>query len=180
MRKLLLLRHAKSSWDDPRLADHDRPLNKRGRRAAALVAAALKAGGAAPDLALVSSSLRTRQTWEALAATLDGVPALFEPGLYAAGSGDLLQRLRRLDPRLGSVLLIGHNPGLETLAHSLAAGTGDRAALERMAAKFPTAAWAEIHLDLEDWDATAAGRGRLAAFTRPADLDPAQAADGDD
>jgi len=170
MRKLFLLRHAKSSWDDPSLADFDRPLSQRGREAAARLAVFATRAGFAPDLALVSSARRTRETWAALAEILPSVPARFEPGLYAAGESDLLRRLRRLDATIGTVILVGHNPGVERLADSLGGGRGDRDALDRIARKYPTGSLAELALDIEAWDALAPDCGRLLRVTRPVDL----------
>lgn len=170
MRKLFLLRHAKSCWDDPSLSDADRPLNRRGRNAAELIAALIADRGLRPALVLVSSSLRTRQTWEAIAPALPGVAVSIEPGLHAARRDEIMSRLRRLDAALDSVMVIAHNPGLERLADSLVEDSGEPEALARLAAKFPTAALAEIDLDIPDWSALDDGTGTLLTFTRPIDL----------
>src|SRR5215216_6730711 len=117
-KRLALVRHAKSSWADPDLADHDRPLNARGRRAATLVGQYLHAAGVHPDLVLCSSATRARQTLELLPlARMTDV--LIEDQLYGAGPHELLARLRRIPAAVGSALLIGHNPGLEELAREL-------------------------------------------------------------
>lgn len=171
MRKLFLLRHAKSSWDDPVLTDFDRPLSRRGREAATRIAAFIERLDQPPRLALVSTARRTRETWEALAEVMPEVPTSFEPGLYAAGQTDLFRRLQKLDPPLESVILVGHNPGLERLADCLIDGRGEAVALDRMARKYPTGALAELTLDIGGWDRLECGCGKITRFTRPVDLD---------
>jgi len=171
MRKLFLLRHAKSSWDDPVLADFDRPLSRRGREAAARVAIFAKRYDLVPDLALVSTAKRTRETWDTLAEVMPTVPVSFEPGLYAAGQSDLQRRLRQIDSGINTVILVAHNPGLERLADFLGNGQGDPEALDRIARKYPTGALAELTLDIASWDEVACGCGRITRFTRPVDLD---------
>jgi phosphohistidine phosphatase len=174
MRQLLLLRHAKSSWDDPRLSDHARPLNTRGRRAAEAMAAAMRDLGLAPDIVLVSSARRTLQTLEALT-PFEGSP-LIEPmdDLYLAGWTSLLGVLRGLPETARSVLLIGHNPGLHELALALAgpacmAGGGPMAS--RLGISYPTGALCEFAIALP-WRLLEGGGGRLLRFLTPADLLP--------
>ena len=121
MRHLIyLLRHTKSSWDEPALLDHERPLAKRGRKAAALLREHFDEAGVAPDLVLCSSAVRAIQTLEGVR---EGLPAgarvEIESDLYAAGAASLLGRLRRLPEEVGSVMLVGHNPGIEDLAAEL-------------------------------------------------------------
>jgi phosphohistidine phosphatase len=172
MRQLLLLRHAKSSWDDPGLSDHARPLNARGRRAAAALAGAMRDLGLQPDLVLVSSARRTLQTLEALTPFDDN--ALIEPmdALYLAPSSLLLDGVRKVPELVRSVLLIGHNPGLHELALALAGGNaapGAAGAAKRLAEGFPTGALAEITI-AAPWRAVAEGGGRLVRFLEPRDL----------
>jgi phosphohistidine phosphatase len=177
MRQLLLLRHAKSSWDDPGLSDHARPLNARGRRAAAAMAAAMRELGLQPDLVLVSSSRRTLQTLESLTPFEDN--ALIEPmdTLYLAPASLLLEAVRKVPETVRSVLMIGHNPGLHEFALALAGdaaatGGGGRlasVAAGRLAEGFPTAALAEFTI-AAPWRAVAAGGGRLVRFLLPRDL----------
>lgn len=166
---LLLLRHAKSSWDDPALADFDRPLASRGREAAPRMARAMEERGWLPDRALVSSSLRTRQTWELVARGLPGeIPALFEDAIYEAPPERILAAARATPGTVATLLVIGHNPGLETLA-ALLAGPGSRPeALERMGRKFPTAALSRLSFD-GDWADLGPGRAALADFLTPRD-----------
>ena len=121
---LYLLRHAKSSWEDPTLADHDRPLASRGRRASKAIAEYLRRQRSTPRLVLCSSSERTRETLKRISAGLrGGVEVRIEERLYMASASGLLERLHEVDGRVGSVMLIGHYPAVQELALSLA-GTG--------------------------------------------------------
>jgi len=167
-KELLLLRHAKSSWDDPGLADHDRPLAPRGRRASGLIATYLRERSIAPAQVLCSSSARTRETLERISAEFgDGVEVEIEQGLYAASAGDLLARLRRVSDDVESLMVIGHAPGLPELARRLAGrGTG----LERLQGKFPTAALATLCFE-GDWGDLAPGAAELVDFVKPRELE---------
>lgn len=164
--RLLLLRHAKSSWDDAARPDHDRPLTKRGRRAADVMGTHLRTRGLVPDLVLCSSSRRTRETLERLG--LAGAEVAIEERLYAAGEDDLLGRLREVDEGVRSGLLIGHNPGVQDLATELAgpARMGDAA---RIREKFPTGALALFAVD-GAWRDLDRATARLESFTAPRDL----------
>ena len=170
LRNLYLLRHAKSSWDDPSLDDFDRPLNGRGRKAARRMAAHLAATGIRPALVLVSPARRTRATWDILSGALEGVPSAIEEGLYEAGKSELMDRLRHLDEHLTSVMLIGHNPGLERLAQGLCHGHGEETAVARLKDKFPTGTLAVLETDVDRWAKLAGGTCRLTAFVRPKDI----------
>jgi phosphohistidine phosphatase len=160
---LVLLRHAKSSWADPHLPDHDRPLNTRGRQAAALVGRRFRQDGPRADLVLCSSALRTRQTLERLELP-KGVEVVIEDELYGATAALLLTRIRQVPPRYGSVLLIGHNPGIVDLASLL-----DRGGLAAVA-KFPTGAVAVLHFVIATWDEMTRGTGNVEEFFTPKDL----------
>ena len=120
MRQLLLLRHAKSTWDDASMPDRDRPLNARGRRSVAIMRQAMQELGLAPDVVLVSTARRTLETLEALE-PWDDMP-LIEPmdSLYLATSLQIGAALHGVAETVRSVLLIGHNPGLHDFAVSLA------------------------------------------------------------
>jgi len=170
MRKLFLLRHAKSSWDSPATEDFDRPLNGRGRKDAKHMGRYMEEQGIRPGIALVSAAARTLATWELLEPHLEGVPVTIEAELYEASKARLLTRLRGLDDHIESVLMIGHNPGIGRLAEVLVDHHGDPAQLAALADKFPTGALAAIDLDIGHWGEVEAGRGRLAAFVRPKDL----------
>ncbi len=144
---LHLLRHAKSSWDDPELPDADRPLTARGERAAANLARQLAHAGVAPGLVLCSPARRARQTLELILPALGDPVVLVEEGLYAAGAPALLSRLRRLPAGVREAMLIGHNPGIHELA-LLLAGTG---APESLRERFPTGALISLRLEAATW-----------------------------
>jgi phosphohistidine phosphatase len=163
--RLFLLRHAKSSWKDRGQADHDRPLAGRGRRAAKAVGRHMREHGIEPELALCSTARRTRETLERIEPALGATDVRFEPALYAASAGALLERLHHVPEGVVSVMLIGHNPGLQDLALQLAR-TGPQ--LHELAGKFPTGALAT--LDVPDWRGLAPGTADLVEFVRPRDL----------
>ncbi len=172
MRQLLLLRHAKSSWDDPKLADHARPLNASGRAAAGMMRRAMRDLGLAPDIVLVSSARRTLQTLETLE-PWDDTP-LIEPmdALYLAAAPQLLQVLNSVAETARSVLLLAHNPGIHDLAMLLAGAhalAGTDPAIRRLAGGFPTAALAEFAV-AGPWRTLTEGGGRLTRFLCPSDL----------
>jgi phosphohistidine phosphatase len=168
-RTLLLFRHAKSSWDDPRLDDFDRPLAPRGKRAAPLVGREMKKRGWLPELALVSSARRTAETWKLAAAQLPVEPKVeFSRAIYHVAPEKLIEALRAVPENCQSLMLVGHNPGLEELAVMLAGPGSDDKALAAVKEKFPTAALARFTFD-GDW-----AELRLAALThflRPKELD---------
>lgn len=166
MKRLLLLRHAKSSWDDPSLADRDRPLAPRGHKAAERMAEHLRSGAVAVDLVLCSPALRTTETLEHVGRAFGDAEIVFEEGLYGASDLELLDRLRRVPRGAEGVALIGHNPGVQDLALDLAGGGED---LQRLRAKFPTGAVAVLEFD-GGWAELAEGGGRLVAFVTPKDL----------
>ena len=166
MKRLFLLRHAKSSWDDPGLDDHERRLAPRGRRASKLIAEHLRRERIAPSLVLCSSASRTRETLERVIPTPDRTNVSFEDGLYQASSGSLLQRLREVPPHVDSVMLVGHQPAIQELALDLA---GDGLDLARMTAKFPTGALATLHFD-GAWSELGPGSAELVAFVKPKEL----------
>lgn len=169
MRQLLLMRHAKSSWDDTAMPDRDRPLNPRGRQSAAAMRQAMRNLGLAPDVVLVSTARRTMETLEALE-PWDDAP-LVEPleSLYLADPLQLAAALHGVAETVRSVLVIGHNPGVHDLALSLASpppsGSGNEA--ERaLAAGFPTGALAEFVIAGSWWDLRERS-GRLVRFLTP-------------
>ena len=153
-RTLILIRHAKSDWDDPRLTDHQRALNPRGRRAAPRIGAWLAREGLRPEEALVSDATRTRETWHLIADRLRDAPApRLIPALYHASPDTMLRHLR--DASAPVVAMVAHNPGT--------------AALARMLAETPV-----LGFDAEDWRDIAPGTGQVRAFVTPRDLpDPA-------
>jgi phosphohistidine phosphatase len=164
---LYLLRHAKSSWDDPSLADYDRPLAPRGRRASKTIAGYLQKQAIRPSLVLCSSSRRTRETLEQISAAFGkGVDVRIEESLYATSPTRLLKTLRGVDPRVSSVMMIGHDPAIKELALNLA-GSGTQ--LERLREKFPTGALVTLACR-GSWRELRPGSAELVAFVKPRDL----------
>ncbi len=164
MKTLMLLRHAKSSWKDSEIADHDRPLNKRGKKTAPQMGRLLSAEGLVPDLILSSTAVRARETAEAVAkaSSCKGPIELLE-SLYLATAGKLLSEASSHAPdSVGRLLLVGHNPGMEDLVEML---SGKREA-------FPTAALAVFEVGIDAWNALELGvKAKLAKVYRPKDID---------
>ncbi len=177
MKTLTLLRHAKSTWDDPVARDFDRPLNRRGRRAAEAIGREMQAQGLAFDRVLASPAMRVRQTLDGLAEgygrSLDPV---FDERVYLAPPETLLEIVRTAPEAVERLLIVGHNPGLEALALLLTEGGERRGELE---IKYPTAALAEISLPVGRWSEVGERVGTLARFIRPRDLDPELGPDED-
>ena len=171
MKSLTLLRHAKSTWDDPVARDFDRPLNPRGRRAARAVGREMKALGLAFDRAIASPAVRVTET---LAGLEEGygaaLAAEFDQRIYLASTATLLEIVHDAGDAVERLLLVGHNPGMERLA-LLLSGPGDRPLRDRLEVKYPTGTLAEIALDIESWKDARAGAGCLMRFLRPRDLD---------
>jgi phosphohistidine phosphatase len=168
LKRLHLLRHAKSSWDSPDIDDHDRPLAERGLRTAPRVADYLVGHGLRPGLVLCSTAARARQTFDALAPGLDGVPVLYERAVYVFQGKALLDRLRTLPEAVAEVLVVGHNPALEEVIVALAdpAVAGPLASLRE---KFPTGAYAALRTEVA-WADLKPHCAVLEAFVRPKDL----------
>jgi len=167
-RQLLILRHAKSSWDDSDLADFDRPLGPRGLKTAPLIGRELSRRDWLPDLALVSPALRTRDTWRLVAAELPThVRSEFAEELYEAAAGAILARVRQA--KAETLLVIGHNPGLQHFALRLAGAGSDESVFKKIEAKFPTAALARFTVT-DDWADLDFGGARLTHCVRPKDL----------
>ena len=171
MKTILLLRHAKSTWSDTGLSDHDRPLNRRGERAAKAIADHLVQRGPRPDLILCSTATRARQTLAPLIERLGppAPPLALEDGLYLASEDRLLDRLKELADDVTTVLLVGHNDGIWQLAEALA-GHGKAASLAALREKYPTGTLAVLRAPADAWRDLSAGSGELLAFVRPRDL----------
>jgi len=171
MHQLLLMRHAKSLWDDPTQTDHARPLNERGKLAAAAMGRALRDLGLSPDIVLVSSSRRTLQTLEALS-PWDETP-LFEPmdALYLASAPTLLQVIRGVTDTVRSVMLLGHNPGMHDLAVELAGGEASlrNSRHHRLVDGFPTGALVEYTV-IGPWTGLTEQTAQIQRFLTPRDL----------
>ena len=161
MKTLLLLRHAKSSWDDPSSRDFDRPLAPRGERDAPAIGRELSRRGVLPDLIVSSPAARAKQTVEAVVqAAGSKVSPRFEIGLYGAPSSELMRFIRRLPDTSRCALLVGHNPGFEDLLSRLI-GTRQH---------MPTAALACVEMGVASWADLEDGQGRLAWLVTPKSL----------
>lgn len=172
IKTLYLLRHGKSDWSDPRLEDFDRPLAPRGLRAGRLIGQAMRDNALTPAVVLCSAARRALQTWDLVGSFLGGrsqVKVL--RSLYLASPSGLLAALQRLPAEVPSALLLGHNPGLASLAEQLAGPKSKKAILHQLSEKYPTGALAVYRCDLDDWADLAPGRGRLVDFLRPRDLE---------
>ena len=167
MHTLYLLRHAKSSWADQTLADRERPLAPRGKRDAKRIAKHLARHGIAPELVLCSTAERTRETLELVRSALAASTISLEDGLYGATADSLLDRVRLVPEAVASVMLIGHNPALQNLALELAASGVE---LERVKAKFPTAALATLALANTTWAQLSPAEAVLAEWVVPKQL----------
>jgi len=171
MKRLYLLRHAKSDWADSDKVDEDRPLSPRGRRAAPAMGRYMRREGLVPALVLASTARRTEETWELLAPALKAdVPVETSEKLYLASPARLLKSIRAVDDSISSLAIVGHNPGLQALALELT-GNGEATAQARMATKYPTGALAIFDFDIDRWMDVAAAGGRLERFVVPRDLD---------
>lgn len=165
-RRLVVLRHAKSDWPEG-VPDHERPLAARGRRDAPAAGRALAETGCLPDLAVCSTAVRARQTWQLASAPWDTEPPVrYEPRVYAADVPELLDVVRHTPAEVGTLLLVGHNPGLEELVLELAGDAlGD--ALDEVRLKFPTSAIAVLAWHGSTWRALAPGTALLTSMTVP-------------
>lgn len=169
MKRLGLLRHAKSDWSDLHRRDFDRGLNQRGRRGAAAMGKHIGGQGASWDAIVASPAKRVKLTLEASGLAL---PVSFANEAYLADGETLLGMVRALPDQSDAIILAGHNPGLQDFALMLAAPQDGGTMRALVADKFPTAAFAVLELDIGDWRACAPGCGRLVHFARPRDLDP--------
>jgi phosphohistidine phosphatase len=172
MRRLILLRHAKTERESPSGQDRDRRLDARGRNDAPIIGHYLAEQRLVPDLALVSPAARTRETWELLASALEPAPAVdIVDGLYGADASELLQLIRMASGRstdgdLKSIMVVAHNPGLHELSLGLIgkAKAADREALED---NLPTSGLAVFKFAIDDWNDVSVRRGTLDRFVSP-------------
>lgn len=166
MLRLLLLRHAKSDWPDG-VDDHERPLAERGRRASPLMARYMSGEGLIPDLALVSTARRTLETWELLRPVIgDDIGWREEPRIYEAPARVILDVVKSAEPSIGTLLVVGHNPGLHDTALRLT-GEGREPDLTRLRQKYPTAGLAVIDFTATRWSDLASQSGELERFVTP-------------
>ncbi len=159
---LILTRHAKSSWDDPMLEDHDRPLNKRGRKSALAISGWLQHNGWLPDEVLSSTSARTRETWDRMGLKADKI--CFHRSLYHAAPEDMLIELSgATEP---TVLMLGHNPGIAGFANRILRDTPNHARFN----DYPTCATTVIRFLITDWADIQWNSGEVLGFTLPREL----------
>ena len=164
-KRLILTRHAKSSWDDPLMSDHDRPLNLRGTAAAADLGAWLASRGYAPGQILCSDALRTQKTWEGISPALGAAPVVeLKPNLYHAGPDVMLAVLRHASA--DCVMMIGHNPGIAEFAHRIVA----RAPLNPEFQRYPTGATLVADFAIDSWDQVGWGMGSVDDFIIPREM----------
>lgn len=165
MKRLILTRHAKSSWDDPTMADHDRPLNERGQAAAADLGQWLASRGYVPGEVLCSDALRTRKTYDGIAPALPGAPAAaLKPALYHAGPDVMLAVLRHATADV--VMMLGHNPGIAEFAHRLVSKTP----ITPQFARYPTGATLVVDFELPSWADVGFGQGATVDFIVPREI----------
>lgn len=161
MKQLFLLRHAKSSWDNPNLSDFDRPLNDRGQKAAPKMGKAIVEKQVIPDIILCSPAKRTLETARlVIESSKLKTDITFEKRIYDASTRTLLEILKAQDSEISTILLIGHNPGMSDLLTKL---TGE-------SEHFPTAALAKIQLKIQTWKGIKDGAGKLSWILRPREL----------
>jgi phosphohistidine phosphatase len=165
---LILFRHAKSSWDN-NVEDHERPLAERGRKAAPVMAKWLAASGSKPTVALVSTARRTQETWALVVPELGKITKRDVSEIYEAPAVRLLDAIHAVEPSVESLIIVGHNPGMEDLARLLMKGDGAEAGA-RMRKKFPTAAIAVLSLPIDDWTEVKSHIADLTEFVTPKSL----------
>jgi phosphohistidine phosphatase len=179
-KKLIILRHAKSGWDDPVARDFDRPLNARGDKAAQMMGVWMARNKVAPDHVIASPAVRVVETIDKLAAGFGTrIEVQWERRIYLASSATLMDVLREVDDQYQTVLIVGHNPGLEDLVLDMVPEGVDPERRALVEAKFPTAALAELTLSIDSWSAIDRNIARFDRFTRPRDLDPSMGPEED-
>ena len=167
MKTLTLLRHAKSEWDDPSLSDFERPLNARGRGAARAMGREMRALGLAWDHIVASPAARVTETILGLAESYGPVAPVYDECVYLASLETLLEIVRATDDAHATLLIVGHNPGMERLALLLSRGGPLH---DEIALKYPTGALTEIALPIDHWRDAGESGGTIARFLRPRDL----------
>jgi phosphohistidine phosphatase len=173
MKRLTLLRHAKSGWDDPVARDFDRPLNAKGKRAARTIGHYLRDQRLQFDRIAGSPAVRVVETLEDVAAGLgETIAPAWDKRIYLASGVTLLDVVHDTPNEAESLLLVGHNPGLEDLILMTVPDRAGDEARDQVEEKFPTASIAEIEFDVDRWEDVKPNSGRLVRFVRPRDLDP--------
>jgi len=173
VKTLALFRHAKSDWSDARARDFDRPLNARGLRGAAAMGSFVRQQGWAFEHIVASPAVRVAETIEVASKAFGrGFPVEWDRRIYLASSATLLDLLREIEGDPASVLMVGHNPGLEDLIFDLVPDDGSSPLRDIVEQKFPTATFAVMEADIASWADLTEGSARLISLTRPRDLDP--------
>lgn len=173
MKILGLFRHAKSDWHDAKARDFDRPLNARGRKGARIMGRQIVEYGQTWDRIIASPAVRSAETIEIASGGAPGLlPINWDRRVYLASSATLLDVLREQDASLNAVLLVGHNPSLEDVIFDLVPDDGSSPLRDTVEEKFPTAAFAVLELDIDDWADLAEGTARFVHLKRPRDVDP--------
>jgi phosphohistidine phosphatase len=176
MKRLITFRHAKSGWDQPATRDFDRALNDKGKRAAAAMGRYMKGEGLTFDQITASPAVRVTETLDAM---FDGYGKRLSPvwdrRVYLASDTTLLEVVQETADTVGTLMLAGHNPGIEELVLMLSTAQGEEeiAARDSVEEKYPTASVAELSFEVESWADVAEGGGHLVRFMRPRDIDPA-------
>lgn len=176
MKRLVTFRHAKSGWDQPALRDFDRPLNDKGKRAATIMGRHMRSVGVVFDHIVASPAVRVVETLDAM---LDGygrrIAPTWDRRAYLASPAALLEIVQEAAADCESLMLVGHNPGIEELVLMLTTDEGEEeiAARDSIGEKYPTAAFAELTFDVDSWEDVDEGGGHLVRFVRPRDVDPA-------
>jgi phosphohistidine phosphatase len=167
LKTIFLLRHAKSSWDEPHLEDYQRPLAPRGISAAPRMGRYMLREGLIPQRVLCSGARRARESWELVSGPLEGnIPVEYIPAIYHGSSVTVKEMIQRLPDGETSVLFVGHNPTFHHLA-LLLAGSGNEAALRQLQFKYPTGALAILDFEVDMWSRIRDGTGYLRDFIRP-------------
>ena len=169
MKKLALLRHAKSDWDDIGTRDFDRGLNDRGRKGARLIGRHIGEYGTTWDAIVASSAERVQQT---LAAAFPDADVILDKRLYLASVDTIIEVIQDHAGAADAVLVAGHNPGLQEMVFALVPPSQENALFDDAATKYPTATFAVFELDIDDWSDLREDCGKLVHFMRPRDLDP--------
>ncbi len=170
---LTLLRHAKSGWDDPVARDFDRPLNKRGDKAAAVMGLYMKREGLAFDQVVASPAVRVIDTIDGVVKGYgQRIEANWDRRIYLASSASLMDVLRDIGDGPKSVLMVGHNPGMEDMVFDLVPDDGSSPLRDEVYEKYPTGALAQIEIAIDSWADIDRGKGKITRFVRPRDLDP--------
>ncbi len=172
MLTLSLLRHAKSSWNNPAVPDHDRPLATRGVVDAPLMGRAMTERGIDPDLVLCSSARRTRDTLALVLPELKVDPkVVYEDALYHASAAEMLEMMRAVPPGASRLMLVGHNPEIHALALDLV-GSGPKHYRDKLKDKYPTAGLVVVNFTSGAWQSVTVNSGELKLFLTPKDLKP--------